>query len=134
MSQSFIIKGNFHKKDKCLPDLNDLISEACRHPKAYGRYKADYEMIVINAIHVQLKRWKPQGKVRLDIEWGEPKKSSKPRDEDNVIAGGRKIIHDSLVRANVLKDDTPEYVEFGRNRVVYTDAEPYVKVNIIELA
>lgn len=129
----FRIKGVYHKKDKCFPDLNDLLSQACRHPKAYGKYKGGYEYIVADAVRGQIRGYKATKKVRLDILWGEPINTPKPRDEDNVIAGGRKIIHDALTRMGVIADDDPKHIVCGYNKVIYTSDTPFIEVHIVEV-
>ena len=129
----FKIVGNYWKSDKCFPSLNDLLSEACRNPKDYGRMKHSYENVVIDAVRTQIRGYKANGKVMLDILWGEPKKTPHKRDEDNVIAGGRKIIHDALKTLGVIEDDNPDYIIFGRNKVLYTDDEPFIEVHIVEI-
>ena len=129
----FIVKGNYHGKDKCFPDLNNMISEACRFPKSYGKYKHEYEAIIINAIHLGLGRWKPQGRVRIDVICGEPLHTPKPRDEDNVIGAIRKMSHDALTRANIINDDDPSNVKCGYNKVIYTDDTPFFEVHIVEI-
>ena len=64
------------------------------------------------------------------IVWGEKNKGVK-RDFDNVVAAGRKIINDALVKSETLKDDNPNYLMYGRNKFVYTD-KPFIEVRIIE--
>lgn len=129
----FKIVGNYWKSDKCFPDLNDLLGEACRNPRAYGRMKHDYERIVIDAVRQHIRGYKANTKVMLDIVWGEPVHTPHKRDEDNVIAGGRKIIHDALRDMGVIEDDNPDYIVFGRNKVIYTDDEPFIEVHIVEI-
>lgn len=126
----FILKGAYHS-NKCLPDLNDIISMAWRNPKTYGRWKHGFEALIINSAHLGLKRWKPKSRVRIDITWGEPKKGQK-RDFDNIVAG-RKFLNDALVRANILQDDSPKYIAYGNNEFVYTDGEPFMDVTIVEI-
>lgn len=123
----FEIKGA-HWKENCLPDLNDLLAEATRHPMAYGRLKRDMEFVVINAIRRDLKGWKADGKISLDITYGEKLKGRK-RDYDNIVSAARKIINDALTKSGTIKDDSPEYLMYGRNAFTYTD-KVFIRVEI----
>lgn len=129
-SHGFTITG-IHHKDNCLPSLNDLLSAAERHPMAYNRIKRDMEWEVTRAIRRDLMGWKPETRVALDIVWGE-KAKGKTRDYDNVVAAGRKIINDALVKNNVIKDDNPVYLGYGNNEFVYTD-KVFVSVTFREI-
>lgn len=125
----FRIEGT-HWKENCLPSLNDVLAEATKHPKAYWRLKTSMEKVVIASIRRDLCGYKPTKRVSLDIVWGEKNKGVK-RDFDNVVAAGRKIINDALVKSETLKDDNPNYLMYGRNKFVYTD-KPFIEVRIIE--
>ena len=126
---TFRITGT-HWKENCLPSLNDVLAEATKHPKAYWRLKTSMEKVVISAIRRDLKDYKATNRVSLDIIWGEKSKGTR-RDFDNVVAAGRKIINDSLVKTQVIKDDNPKYLLYGRNKFVYVD-DPFIEVRIIE--
>lgn len=126
---TFEIKGR-HWKENCLPSLNDVLAEATKHPKAYWRLKTSMEQVVIASIRRDLGGYKAVKRISLDIVWGEKNKGVK-RDFDNVVAAGRKIINDALVKSGVLKDDNPKYLLYGRNKFEYV-SEPYVKVIIRE--
>lgn len=115
-------------KDNCLPSLNDLLG---KNPLEYNRLKRNMEMAVITFIRRDLRGYKPTCRVALDIEWGEKNKGRK-RDYDNVVAAGRKIINDSLVKSGVLKDDSPTYLGYGDNTFCYVN-NPYVEVKIREI-
>ena len=127
---TFEIKGRFFKEN-CLPDLNNLLSEATRHPFAYRDMKSDMERVVINAIRRGLKGWQASYRVRLDITWGEKAKGNL-RDWDNVVAAGRKIINDALTKTQTIPDDSPRFLGFGNNEFVYTD-EPFIRVDIVSI-
>lgn len=120
-----------HHLDNCFPSLNDLLSAAERHPMAYNRIKRDMEWEVTRAIRRDLQGWHPTGRVALDIVWGE-KSKGKTRDYDNVVAAGRKIINDALVKNKVIKDDNPVYLGYGNNEFVYTD-KVFIKVTFREI-
>lgn len=115
----------------CLPDLNDLFGELARHPKSYGEFKGKMERYVINEIRRQLKGWKADKRIQLNIIWGEKNKAPL-RDEDNVVGGGRKIINDALTRSGTIKDDNPYYIKHGKDEVDYTD-KPFIRVEIVEI-
>ena len=117
--------------ENVLPDLNDLLGEAVRHPKSYGEFKGKMERYVINEIRRQLKGWKADKRIQLNIIWGEKNKAPL-RDEDNVVGGGRKIINDALTRSGTIKDDNPYYIKHGKDEVDYTD-KPFIKVEIVEI-
>ena len=117
--------------DNVLPSLNDLLRGAVRHQKAYGQMKERMEFDVINAIRLQLKGWKADKRIQLNITWGEKNKGPY-RDFDNVVAGGRKIINDALTRSGTIKDDNPHYLGYGKNEFVYTD-KPFIRVEIVEI-
>lgn len=124
----FTIYGRFWKEN-CLPDLNDLLHEASKHPLAYSRLKRDMQIIIINAIRRQLKGWKANGRVALNITWGEKRKPPY-RDLDNIVGAGRKFINDALVATKTIVDDKPSYLGYGENRFEYTK-EPFITVQIV---
>lgn len=126
----FVIEGAFYG-DKCFPGLNDMLHEAERHPKAYNDMKRQYQFLAINAIRRDLRGYKAQGLVRLHYTFGEPRKGNK-RDYDNIVAAGRKIINDALVKTGIIKDDSPRYLGYGDNSFEYVDV-PYIRVEIEEV-
>ena len=126
----FVIEGAFYG-DKCFPGLNDLLREAERHPKAYNQMKRQYQMLAINAIRRHLGGYKAHWLVRLHYTFGEPRKGNK-RDYDNIVAAGRKIINDALVKTGIIKDDSPRYLGYGDNSFEYVDV-PYIRVEIEEV-
>lgn len=128
--KSFLIIGA-HYGNKCFPGLNDMLHEACRHPKAYNKMKRDFEILAVNAIRRQLRGFKAQGLVVLHMTFGEPLKGSK-RDYDNIVAAGRKIINDALVKTGTITDDSPKYLGYGTNSFEYTTT-PFIRVEIEEV-
>lgn len=126
----FRIEGKYYKEN-CFPDLNDLLREAARHPIAYNKMKKQYEFITINAIRRDLRGWKAESKVTPVYRFYEKNKGRK-RDYDNISAGARKIINDALVKAQVLKDDSPTYLEFGTSEFYYSD-KPAIEVELKEV-
>lgn len=126
----FTIKGAFYG-EKCFPGLNDLLHEAERHPKAYNDMKRQYQLLAVNAIRRDLRGFKANGRVQLNYTFGEPKKGQK-RDYDNIVAAGRKIITDALVKSKVIQDDSPKYLGYGTNSFEYVDV-PFIRVEIEEI-
>ena len=129
-SISFTIKGAFYG-EKCFPGLNDMLHEAERHPKAYNDMKRQYQLLAVNAIRRDLRGFKAKGRVQLNFTFGEPLRGNK-RDFDNIVAAGRKIITDALVRTNILEDDSPRYLGYGTNNFEYVDV-PYIRVEIVKI-
>lgn len=130
MNKTFLIKGKYYKEN-CFPGLNDLLREAQRSSFSYNRMKRAYEDIVILNARKSLKGWKARSKVQLNITWGEKKKGQK-RDFDNIVAAGRKIINDALVKAKFLEDDKPQFLGYGENNFVYSDV-PFIEIEIEEI-
>lgn len=130
ITKSFIITGAYYG-DKCFPGLNDMLHEACRHPKAYNQMKQQFQTLTVNAIRRQLRGYKAQGLIRLNMTFGEPRKGNK-RDYDNIVAAARKIINDALSKTGTIKDDSPKYLGYGNNVFKYTDV-PYIRVEIEEV-
>lgn len=126
----FRIEGAYYH-NKCFPSLNDMLHEAEKHPRAYAKMKKDFTFIAVNAIRRDLKNYKAKCKVELNYTFGEPKDGQK-RDYDNIVAAGRKIITDALVKAGVLEDDKPIYLGYGSNHFEYTTT-PYIEVEIVEV-
>lgn len=114
-----------------LPSLNNLISEAERHPMAYNKLKKQLEFCVINCCRLQLRDWKATKKVQLHYEFGERNKGVK-RDYDNISASARKIVQDAMVKGGYLQDDAPKYLAPSTDEFHYVD-KPYIKIYIKEL-
>ncbi len=128
---SFTIKGCFCG-DKTFPSLNQYIAELGRNPKAGGRYKRQFVMVACNAIRRDLKRWKTKKPVILHYTFAEPKKGAK-RDYGNIFGCADKFIQDALRDCEVIPDDNPKYVRNFTHEFIYTDGEPYIRVEIEEL-
>lgn len=127
--KSFKITGCYWK-DNVFPTLNDMLTEATRHPMAYATMKRSMDWTCVIAIRNQLKGWKADKRIRLDITWGEKRKGP-VRDYDNIVSAGRKFIADALVKTDTIKDDKPYYLDMGENYFVYTD-KPFIQVDIVE--
>ena len=127
--KSFKITG-CHWKDNVFPTLNDMLTEATRHPMAYATMKRSMDWTCVINIRNQLKGWKADKRIRLDITYGEKRKGP-VRDYDNVVCSARKFIGDALVKTDTIKDDKPYYLDMGENYFVYTD-KPFIQVDIVE--
>lgn len=127
----FTIRGAFCG-DKTLPSLNQYLAEIGRNPKAGGRYKKQYVMVITNAIRRDLKRWKTNKPVILHYTFAEPAKGAK-RDFGNVFALADKFVEDALRDCRVIPDDNPHYVRNFTHQFLYTNGEPYIAVEIEEV-
>lgn len=127
----FTIRGAYCG-DKTLPSLNQYLAEIGRNPKAGGRYKKQYVMVITNAIRRDLKRWKTTKPVILHYTFAEPIKGAK-RDYGNIFALADKFIEDALRDCKVIPDDNPNYVKNFTHDFLYTDGDPYIEVLIEEI-
>lgn len=86
-----------------LPNLNDFLrasKQGFLRGRGYTVMKQQWGGIVANlARRARLPRFE---RVLLQFDWRE---ANRRRDPDNLVAGGRKIILDSLVKAEVLPND-----------------------------
>ena len=129
--KEFTIKGRFFG-DKTFPSLNNYLSEVGRNPKAGGRLKRQYVMIATNAIRRDLKRWKASAPVILHYTFAEPKKGAK-LDRGNIFGLADKFIEDALLDCGTIPDDDPKHVLNFTHDFIYTDGEPYIRVEIEEV-
>ena len=126
--KGFTIKGRFFG-DKTFPSLNNYLAEVGKNPKAGGRLKRQYVMLATNAIRRDLKRWKASAPVILHYTFAEPKKGAK-RDRGNIFG---LFIEDALRDCGVIPDDDPKHVLNFTHDFIYTDGEPYIRVEIEEV-
>lgn len=128
-----IIKGDFYKKTgKTFPSLNDLLREYGKNPKAGSRMKLQYEMIVIDAIRVQLRGKKAQHPIVIHYNFYEPAKGQK-RDVMNVFTFADKITEDALVKCGVIPDDNPLFVKNTTHEFHFTNDVPFIEIYIEEI-
>lgn len=120
--QSFFINDT-------LPSMNDIIA-AC-HSKYRGKYnnmkKKCAERIRFSMTEACIK---PISHAVIEFIWIEP---NKRRDPDNVCAGGRKFILDTIVSCGILKDDSAKYVMGFKDDWGYDKSAPGVQVTIKEI-
>ncbi len=104
-----------------LPSLNEY-TKACRTNKYIGAaMKEETENIIWAYIKEQLKCSIIEKPVKIHFTWVE---SNKKRDLDNICFA-KKFILDALVKANIIKNDTQNYV------IGFTDTFLYEKKNNI---
>lgn len=127
----FTIQGAFCG-DKCFPSLNQYIAELGRNPKCGGRYKQQYVRIATTFIRRDLKRFKTTNPVILHYTFAEPRKGAK-RDYGNIFSLADKFIQDALRDCKVIPDDNPKYVKNFTHEFIYTDGEPFIRVEIEEV-
>ena len=129
--KSFTIRGAYCG-DKCFPSLNQYIAELGRNPRCGAKYKKQYVMIATNAIRRDLGRYKTTKPVILHYIFGEPKKGNK-RDYGNIFGLADKFIEDALRDCKVIPDDNPRFVRNFTHDFIYTDGEPFIRVEIEEV-
>ena len=129
--KSFIIRGAYCG-DKCFPSLNQYIAELGRNPRCGAKYKKQYVMIATNAIRRDLGRYKTTKPVILHYIFGEPKKGNK-RDYGNIFGLADKFIEDALRDCKVIPDDNPRFVRNFTHDFIYTDGEPFIRMEIEEV-
>ena len=100
-----------------LPSLNEY-TKACRNNKYIGaKMKQDVEENVWVYIKQQMKSTKIDSPVKINFTWIE---ENKKRDLDNICFA-KKFILDALVKANVLKNDTQNYVRGFSDTFLYSN-------------
>ena len=113
MRQHFVVKSRF-----C--SLNEFYR---MHHMKQGKVKRENDEVVAwsaKAAHI-----KPYTKpVQIDCLWVEP---NKRRDHDGIHFGV-KFILDGLVKAGILKDDSPRYVKRITHEVAYDRDNPRIEV------
>jgi hypothetical protein len=123
--------SSFWIPDK-LPSLNELVrakgSFAGGKGKRWNGYNA-LKQRYQSEIGAILSRDKPAPLDRafITFAWHE---ATWRRDPDNVAAGGRKLILDTLVKAGVLPDDGPRHVSGWTDTFVYGAEEQGVMVTL----
>lgn len=125
------IRGAYYKT-RTLPSLNDYLDEIGKHPKAGGRFKADYTKPCISAIRRCLRGWKVTNPpVRLHYRFYENKKG-KRRDVSNIFSLCAKFFEDALQQCKVIENDNPDWIENFDTEFYWIDGEPYIEIEIEE--
>lgn len=119
--QTFIIDGR-------LDDLNKY-TKACRtNPYVGAKMKKDNERIVM--YYIQQAKLKPitNYPVKLKIDWYEP---NRKKDIDNITFS-TKFILDSLVKMNIIEDDSQKYINEIEHYIHVDKNQPRIEVSLIE--
>jgi len=127
----FTIKGTYCG-DKTLPSLNQYLAEIGKNPRAGGKYKKQYLMIISNSVRRDLKKYKTDKPVILHYLFVEPRKGQK-RDRMNIFSLADKFVQDALRDCGVIKDDGPEYVLNCTHEFDLTEGIPYIEIFIEEV-
>jgi len=114
-----------------LPGLNDLLAAAKGAGgtgRGYARLKRQWGTHVwACARNAGLHRTPFVGPVRMAFKWVE---RDRRRDPDNLCAGGRKIVNDSLVKAGVLANDGWRHIHSWSDTWRVDPKNPGVRVTI----
>lgn len=110
-----------------LPSLNEVVAANRRNKYAGAKLKSDTEETIMTYVFTEqvLPVEKPCIVHMLFEE------ATRKRDADNVESA-KKFILDALVRARILKGDSPKYVVGSPSFTVYGKAGNQVKVTIID--
>ena len=120
-----------------LPGLNDYLKAERNFTRRGGSahsagndMKQENQMLICNAIHIQLKRLKIRRPVYISYRFYEP---NRRRDLDNIAGVAHKFIQDSLVRCGVLANDGWEHIT-GFSDAFFVDRHnPRIEVTIREV-
>lgn len=108
-----------------MPGLNDYVrAERANRYAASTMKKQQTERAGIAAIEQGMPKFSCP--VEIAFTWVE---ENRRRDMDNV-AFAKKFILDGLVRAGVIKDDTPRYVAGLSDRFAYDKQHPRIEVEV----
>ena len=123
MEHKLIIQGR-------LDGLNEYTSANRTNPYKGGKMKSDNEAIVICFIRQQLRNLHINNPVILKYDFFEP---NKKRDLDNISAFAHKIIQDSLVKTQVLKNDGWNEISSYLDQFYCDKENPRIEVTIVEV-
>ncbi len=120
-----------------LPGLNDYLEAERKFTRRGGTahsvgndMKQENQMLICNAIRLQMKRLKIQQPVHISYKFYEP---NRRRDLDNIASVAHKFIQDSLVRCGVLENDGWEQIT-GFSDAFFVDRNnPRIEVTIREV-
>ena len=113
-----------------LPGFNEYTSANRTNPYKGGKMKKDAEEIIIWQIRQQLRGVHITNPIVLKYDFFEP---NKKRDLDNISSFAHKVIQDSLVKTEVIKNDGWNEIT-GYIDQFYLDKEnPRIEVTIVEV-
>lgn len=108
-----------------MPGLNDYVrAERANRYMASSMKKQQTERAGVAAVEQGMPKF--PGRVEIAFTWVE---ENRRRDMDNV-AFAKKFILDGLVRAGVIKDDTPRYIGSLTDRFAYDSRHPRIEVEV----
>ena len=126
MKYKFIIKGR-------LPGLNEYLAAERSFSKKNScgnDMKQQNQMLISNAIRLQLKRLHIEKKVHISYAFYE---KNEKRDLDNISGVAHKFIQDALVKCNVIDNDGWNNIQ-GMDDSFFVDSlNPRIEVTIREL-
>ena len=123
MEYKFTIPGR-------LPGLNEYTAANRTDPYKGGKMKKDNEEVVIWSVRQQLRGLHINKPVTIKYTFYE---QNKRRDLDNISSFALKVIQDSLVKTNVLKNDGWNEI-LGFTTQFYLDKNnPRIEVTIVEV-
>ncbi|MBC8488490.1 MAG: Holliday junction resolvase [Bacteroidetes bacterium] len=106
-----------------LPDFNSLIKSSKSHWSKYAEIKKGYDSIVSS---FAMRELKPITKYPIDITCNWYCKDDK-KDKDNISAG-KKFILDGLKLANIIPDDTWQYIGNFSDKFFVDRSNPRIEV------
>lgn len=110
-----------------LPGMNEINNANRRNPYVGAKMKKETQEGLM-WIWNKYKNQTFQKKVNIRIHFYEP---NERRDEDNVMAGGMKVILDALQKLNIIKNDSQKYVHVVPE--VFVDRKnPRIEIDIEE--
>lgn len=120
-----------------LPGLNDYLKAERKFTRRGGTahsvgndMKQENQMLICNAIRLQLKHLKIQKPVHISYRFYEP---NRRRDLDNIAGVAHKFIQDSLVRCGVLENDGWDQIT-GFSDAFFVDRHnPRIEITIQEV-
>lgn len=108
-----------------MPGLNDYVqAERSNRYAASKMKKQQTERAGIAAVEQGMPRF--PGRVEVAFTWVE---ENRRRDMDNVCFA-KKFILDGLVRAGVIRDDTPRYIAGFSDSFAYDSRNPRIEVEV----
>ena len=117
-------------KNRVMPDLNNAINAAGRHPQIYAKMKKDYMMWVCNEIRKQLPGLKIDKTITIHYQHYE---ADKRRDLSNVAAMATKVIEDALQTCGAISNDGWKNISGYSQAFGIDKADPRIEVTITEV-
>ena len=119
--QTLILEGQ-------LPAINEIIANTKKHWANYSRVKRGNTNLI--AIECKSQRLEPFiNPVGIVFNHYRP---NRRKDPDNVAGGAMKVILDGLVKAEILQNDTMEYVKCLHHTFTIDKVKPRIEVVFYE--